>query len=458
MKLGTTLFLLLASACCFLKGCEADSKLIPSSVIDEAPITIEKEETVNVVEQPEEIFESEIKEVKDEYVKPLAVEPRALEARAIGCKVSIRGGLPQRQPIYIQTNSSEFYPYDASGNMVFDAGEEFDLHCPKAFSSISKSLITASCVSGTNFKVDGTTYSFKELTCTSWPAFIAEKTGDTCEGGIAVRVGFKVSSSRFIEQYNLCFNEDEEVTRYVHHTLIPGGNFYETGVERLTFGTGDLFNGKKVDNLYKTARQIATINADLGGDADKYFQANKNIFLSRGHMAAKADFTYANQQRATFLFVNIAPQWQVFNAGNWAKVEDGVRAKVTKAGWYVDCYTGVYGVTTLPNIDGVETPLYLSRDANNNGLIPVPMLYFRVVIERTSQKGIVFVGVNNPHLTLEQIQADYILCTDVSDRVNYINWKPTDIMAGYSYACEVSDFKSQVENLPELSAPGGLLL
>jgi len=131
---------------------------------------------------------------------------------------------------------------------------------------------------------------------------------------------------------------------------------------------------------------------------------------------------------------------------------------VSKNKLNVNCYTGVYGVTTLPNKQGVETPLYLAKDANNNGLIPVPKLYFRVVIDPTSHKGIVFVGVNNPHLTEEQIKRDYIICTDVSDQVTYINWKTTDIKAGWSYACEVADFLKTVKHLPALTAKGGLLV
>lgn len=332
------------------------------------------------------------------------------------------------------------------------------MFCPGQFKSFAKTLITATCVSGTTFKVDGSNYAFSELICKTWPGFVAQKTGSSCNGGTLVRVGFEVSSSRFVEQMQVCFNEEEEVTRYVRHSLNPGSNYYQTGVDRITFTTGGFFGGKNVDKLYTQATQLETINSELGGDASKYFDNAKNIFLARGHMGAKADFVYGTEQRATFLFINAAPQWQVFNAGNWARVEDGVRAFVSKNKLNVNCYTGVYGVTSLPDKSGVEIPLYLARDANNNGLIPVPKIYFRVVIEPSTKKGIVFVGVNNPHLTLAQINKDYIVCNDISDKVTYINWKKEDITAGYSYACEVADFLKTVKHLPALTATGGLLL
>ncbi|XP_014088323.2 uncharacterized protein [Bactrocera oleae] len=504
MKLASTLLLLVAGSFCLFHGCIASVIATPQHVNDEskaddqlsepiAPISAINEEdklegletlfernlyvepikgadyqyiksaAVSVDEKPAEVEEDyvepePISEVEDELVQPEADVNGKPEGRANECKVTIRGGLPTPQPIYLKSGSEEFYPYDTRGVMVVDSGKTLEMWCPGKFTTIDKTLLTASCVSGTNFRVDGTTYSVKELTCKSWPGFVAEKTGASCNGGIMVRVGFKISSRRFVEQYQVCFNEDEEVTRYVHHDLNPGSNYYQTGVDRITFQTGGFFDSKNVDKLYTQVTQQATINAHLGGDASKYFTSNKNIYLARGHMAAKADFDYGSEQRATFLFINVAPQWQVFNAGNWARIEDGVRAKVSSAKWYVDCYTGVYGVTTLPNSDGVQTPLYLSYDSNNNGQIPVPKLYFRVIIERSSQKGIVFIGVNNPHLTLNEIKKDYIICNDISDRVNYVNWKRTDITAGYSYACEVSDFRRKVTHLPTLSAPGGLLL
>lgn len=360
--------------------------------------------------------------------------------------------------MFLKTNEAEFYPFSDTGDMQIDGGKTLQMFCPGQFKSFATTLITATCVSGTTFKVDGTSYAFSDLVCKSWPSFVAKKTGSTCNGGILIKVGFEVTSSRFVEQMQVCFNEQEEVTRYVRHTLEPGSNYYQTGVDRITFQTAGFFDGKNVDKLYTQVTQQETINNELGGVAAQYFDTSKNVYLARGHMGAKADFVYGTQQRATFLFINAAPQWQVFNAGNWARVEDGLRAWVSKNKINVNCYTGVYGVTTLPNKSGVQTPLYLAKDSNNNGLIPVPKIYFRVVIQPATKKGIVFVGVNNPHLTLDEIKKDYIFCNDVSDKVTYINWKKTDITAGYSYACEVADFLKTVKNLPALTATGGLLI
>ena len=53
----------------------------------------------------------------------------------------------------------------------------------------------------------------------------------------------------------------------------------------------------------------------LGGD----------LYIARGHLAPNADFMNYAWQDATFTFIDVAPQWQSFNAGNWLDVENGIR-------------------------------------------------------------------------------------------------------------------------------------
>ncbi|XP_030572939.1 uncharacterized protein LOC115771393 [Drosophila novamexicana] len=404
--------------------------------------------------QNEQLWEADMIEV------PQMLEPIPPANRAAGCSIKIRSTeMKNPQPLLIKPGTTEFFPFSAEGYVDVEHDKTIEFHCTSSLDSpLSGKSVTAKCVGGSTFKVGDKEHDISAIKCTSWPAFVGKKSGSSCNGGTTlIKVGFELSGSRFATQYEVCFNEDEEVTRYVHHTLDSGSNYYATGVDRINFAPGGYFAGKNVDKLYTQAVQKETIDKALGTDSAKYFDSPKNVFLARGHMGAKADFVYPPEQRATFLFINAAPQWQTFNAGNWARVEDGVRAWVTKNKKHVDCWTGVWGVTTLPNKDGKQTSLYLAYDHNGNGLIPVPKLYFRVVIEPTSKKGIVFIGVNNPHLSLDEIKRDYILCEDVSDKINYISWKRTDLLAGYSYACEVSEFRKKVTHLPAFSVSGLLV-
>lgn len=75
-----------------------------------------------------------------------------------------------------------------------------------------------------------------------------------------------------------------------------------------------------VNTMYTEVSQKAAIAGYVGDElADKYVTTSQ--FLARGHLAAKTDFIYATGQRATFYFINAAPQWQPFNAGNWNWLE-----------------------------------------------------------------------------------------------------------------------------------------
>lgn len=65
--------------------------------------------------------------------------------------------------------------------------------------------------------------------------------------------------------------------------------------------------------------------------------------MSKGHLAANADFVAMPERTATFCFLNAAPQWQITNAGNFATVENYARQIVHGAERHLDVYTGTHG-------------------------------------------------------------------------------------------------------------------
>lgn len=159
------------------------------------------------------------------------------------------------------------------------------------------------------------------------------------------------------------------------------------------------------------------------------------------------DFISANEQRATFLFINVAPQWQTFNARNWYAVEMSTRRLAADRGITLDVWTGSYGVTHLWNESNDRRQIFIGWPSSQ---IPVPMLFYKIIIDRSASSGVVFLGVNNVHLSMSDILRDYVICNDISDRINYVDWIRTDIVRGYSYACEVNDFLRRVPHLQGL--------
>lgn len=149
--------------------------------------------------------------------------------------------------------------------------------------------------------------------------------------------------------------------------------------------------------------------------------------------------------RSLFYFINAQPQWQTFNGGNWEALESRVRNFIADRNLYCEIYTGVHGVLSLRDQNGVFRDLFLDFDEQGQGLIPVSSLYYKVVLHRPRNRGIVFIGVNNPHAT---------------SNVNWIAWTTpvgrTSILRGFSYMC-TADFRRVVTNLPPNVTAGSLL-
>ncbi|XP_034481983.1 uncharacterized protein LOC117787545 isoform X2 [Drosophila innubila] len=376
------------------------------------------------------------------------------------CSFRVNGDLKDPAPLYVLRdvqNKAEYLQPNLQGLTELKHGEILELHCSGKSSFKDRfdgfTRLNASCWGEKSFLVLGSVYQLEDFVCTSWPGYTARRTNRTCNGGTnLLEVGFQLAQADeqddFLQTYDVCHNELEEVTRYVHHVLMPGSAQYQRSVSRPSFITGDFYDGKDVNGKYTQIQQNITISQILDMDASRYFNISGNVYLARGHLSAKTDFVFGPAQQATFFFVNAAPQWQTFNAGNWERIEDSVRKFVADENITADCYTGIWGVSTLPDAQGVHQELYLDFDENNNGLIPVPRLYFRVVIDRESRLGIVLLGVNNPHASLEEIQNDYLICPDIGDQINWISWTKEDLKRGYSYACTVEEFTKVVKDLP----------
>jgi hypothetical protein len=120
----------------------------------------------------------------------------------------------------------------------------------------------------------------------------------------------------------------------------------------------------------------------------------------------------------------------------------------------LDVYSGTFGTTLLKDTSNVfrEIFLYISGSTKT---IPVPKIYYKILHNKAANSGVVLIGVNNPHITLDEIKKSYIVCTDVSSQINYISWQRDNIQRGYSYACAVNDFLKAV---PHVSLNVGSLL
>lgn len=372
------------------------------------------------------------------------------------CQVNVNGGLGNPQPLYIRPGTELFFhPTDSRGIIEMSANEQMEVFCTTGFASpavISSNLIRISCVSGTTFQHNGISYNFNQFTCREFPIPVAIRrmTIARCfNQSTIVDVGFHVEN-RFLKVHSVCHNPRSEVNYYAEYQLTPASNAQERNVIRPRWSQGDFYPGKNIDNLYTRIQQRNTISTILNSvpRGFKFIEEpESDVFLARGHMAAMTDFIFANEQRATFFFINVAPQFQTFNSLNWVSVEISSRRLASNRGITMDVYTGTFGITTLPDDHSVNHEIFIDF---RNRQVPVPMLYYKILVNRADQSGVVLLGVNNYHLTLQEIQRDYIICNDVSDRIDYVSWSRTNLARGYGYACEVNDFLRRVPHVQGL--------
>jgi DNA/RNA endonuclease G (NUC1) len=168
---------------------------------------------------------------------------------------------------------------------------------------------------------------------------------------------------------------------------------------------------------------------------------------------AKADFFYGSSQLVTFFFANVLPQWQTFNGGNWNTLEGNVRTFAGHYGKDLEVYTGGSRHATLPNKNKVQTDLFLTT----NGKMPVPRMFWKIVYDPATHAGIAFIGLNNPYQTKAEAEKN-VFCKDISSDVNWLDWKQMDLVLGYSYTCEVNQFRANFPDIPNFPVKSVLKL
>lgn len=388
----------------------------------------------------------------------------------IGCTANINDKIYNYLPLLLNPTRDSIedafiQPVDNLGTLSFKLKETVEISCPGGTITISNktagaSTAIATCASGNKFSILGQSAILTDIACTKYPAHSAQYSGNTCYGdNKEILIGFQLGEE-FLTQITVCFDPIQQaalVSTYILSYAISG---YQVNYPRPDFIEGkDFYNldGHKVNDLYSRNIQRETINGVLDLDANDYTYIHKtdDYYLARGHLTAKTDFIYGSQQRLTFYYVNVAPQWQTLNAGNWNTMEQNVRDYAFDRGLNLIVHTGTFGLSTLPNANTNEdVDIYLYFDDNGDGALPVPELFWKVIYDEINETGIAIVGINNPHETNIE---DHIICEDVCDQVDWLTWKRDNIKQGYGYCCTIDEFRKTVPYLPEFNVQGLLV-
>ncbi|KAH8270596.1 hypothetical protein KR018_012099, partial [Drosophila ironensis] len=376
------------------------------------------------------------------------------------CRVDMQKDLPrpnQTQPLYLYPGTDRYWLPNSRGYLEIARGDIIELHCsPFSFEFLPAEVqsIKMRCLQGTTFEWSERIMKFSDIVCSQSIPYVVERLSTRC-GNVEIsqsratsflyRVGYPLADGRFVTTMELCHNPLTLRTHYAQYEQSPASVHFQRNVKRLPFSAAGHFQGYDMAILY-TQRHQQQVLAYTG-----LLEVENPSFLSRGHLAAKADLIFASQQRSTFNYVNVAPQWQSFNGGQWANLEDSTRRFLAKSGISVTAYTGVYGDL---RVGANGTTLHLATDENNNGVLAVPQLFYRVLIDYGDPaRGIALVGVNYPWATLANVEASFLICGRVESQVNWLHWMlkgnaKGNLWKGYLYACSVADFARVVTQLP----------
>lgn len=367
------------------------------------------------------------------------------------------------QPLYLRSDNGQFlFPQTSAGYVEVNNNESVDVYCPSGFrdrfNEHKNKTLSVYCVSGNQFRVGNVKFRFNELRCQRLPPHRTKRTNETCTNGQIIEIGFQTEQN-WLKLITVCHNFTFSSTHWVHYYQNPENQGLQQGYPRIRFIQADLYEGLNVEKLYSRYVQRQTISRILGSEklgADLVAETG-DLFMARGHMAARSDFIFGTHQQATFYFINVAPQWQTFNGGNWVAVEHNLKRYVDRKNINIQIYTGTYGVVTYKDINGVPREIYLASNGTERR-IPVPKIYYKIAIDFSRLAGVVFVGINNPYATKEEILTDYTYCEDVMDKINYIPWNRQNITLGHIYACNVNEFADAIGELPKLPIINQLLV
>lgn len=245
----------------------------------------------------------------------------------LGCKFSLNGDIPVT-PIILKNLSKPAFLYPDDYNYInIPEGGLMKLQCrDKMFKKFKTKMLRATCLHDNIVKTKSQELHLKELECEDFPASQSKKTPHVCYGNkTLVEIGFQLGV-KFLKTITVCFDVVQATVLYSWYDYPTVHLGHQYGVRRPRFTDNGLHNFE-VDRKYTRKNQQETFAKLLKSKslARRYVRNDNLYFLARGHLTPKADFLYGSEQVSSYHYVNVAPQWQIFNSGNWAKLENDVR-------------------------------------------------------------------------------------------------------------------------------------
>lgn len=249
-----------------------------------------------------------------------------------------------------------------------------------------------------------------------------------------MNIGFQLSDSRgFVNLIDVCYSKRRGSSIYTSH-VVQGNtikNSMKTSSRPSTFKTTEVPTKVSAASSFTKAKQLERFTSLLGSAvAEEYL--NKT-FLARGHLAPDGDMVFISWQWSTYYYINVIPQFQSINNGNWKHIESAVRTKAAQLQRDLKIFTGAFDVLKLKN-----KKITLDSDG-----LEVPKWSWKVVKDENSNSAIAFITLNNPFAS-----SITNICSDLCDDFGW-DWKDRKVfMKGYTICCATEDLRNVIDFIP----------
>jgi len=275
-----------------------------------------------------------------------------------------------------------------------------------------------------------------------------------------VSIGWKFKGQHQT-QISLCIDDQRYGTMWTKHVIQPSNEFRDKG-NRPSFKCDTkskyrFFGGassKRLNKLYTKKNQLKSIGDQLGVTfANEIISVGSRStnYLAKGHLTPDAAMVYDFEQKATYFFINVAPQFQAFNNGNWKYLEARARELAVKSGRKLTVYQGTQDILAYDDASGKKHDLYIDYEGT---AIPVPLVFWKVIYDEEANKGVGFIGLNDVFAD----EHTNFLCTNVCEDLKawigdgwMDDMRYKEYVKGRMACCELGDFSNKIDDTPDLT-------
>ncbi|XP_062550870.1 uncharacterized protein LOC134215764 isoform X2 [Armigeres subalbatus] len=318
-------------------------------------------------------------------------------------------------------------------------------------SEIAETLANVSCVDNQEFQFKGRRLRYTHLNCSESITSSIKAQNRPCAAGLGrwYDLGFEVLGAPFIKYFQSCYNLDKSSVIYSEHDLLGASiEKAQIGNDRPSFKVGGLKVKARLSTVYTQNSQRSRLTNLLGSEelAGQYISSSS--FFAKGHLTPDGDAVLNSLAGATYYYINVAPEWQTINTGNWVRIENAVRKAAAQLNDTVKVFTGVYDMLTLPDVNGRPVPITLADE----GQVEAPKWLWKILHHPASNSAIAFATLNNPFAaTGEQ------LCTNICNQHGWAQQEFQDLRRGYTICCTVRDLRKAIPFIPTKADAANIL-